>query len=345
MSEQLTFSALFDQDKTPEQMEAPQNIQGESKKQDEAPQPERAKVKYYNIDEELARRSHEMMSFRDYKKNSATDEYRASVDAAAELAAKKKKSVSSFYHDKIDHLLDVYARKLAEWTNAYNRNGASCPSVMICGPANFPTRKKEKQIAREESLWKEYNNIKGILDKIRQIGTGPVDLTDPNAREMLQDQLDRLQERLDRGKQLNAYYRKHKTFTGFPGMSDEDSKKLSAEFEDTRARCPWVSKPFPDYELTSLRGKIKRVQARIEDLNRLEAIQKAPEDTTRFDGGEIIRNAELNRLQIVFDDIPDEETRNALKAESFRWSPKNQAWQRQLTTNAERAARRALKLA
>ena len=51
-----------------------------------------------------------------------------------------------------------------------------------------------------------------------------------------------------------------------------------------------------------------------------------------------------NRLQILFDGKPDEETRAALKSNGFRWSPKNQAWQRQLTRNAEYAARQVLDL-
>ena len=53
---------------------------------------------------------------------------------------------------------------------------------------------------------------------------------------------------------------------------------------------------------------------------------------------------EQNRLQILFDGKPDEETRAALKSNGFRWSPKNQAWQRQLTRNAEYAARQVLDL-
>ena len=39
--------------------------------------------KYYPIDENMARRAHEMMSMRDYPENRATNEYRASVDKAA----------------------------------------------------------------------------------------------------------------------------------------------------------------------------------------------------------------------------------------------------------------------
>ena len=122
---------------------------------------------YYPIDENTARRSHEMMSMSDYREGSATTEYQAAVDRAAALVEQQKKKVSPFYHDKLDSLLDRYARRLAQWTNDHNRNGASCPSVLVCGPANFPTRKKARQNAREDSLWKEYEEIQGILSRCR----------------------------------------------------------------------------------------------------------------------------------------------------------------------------------
>lgn len=301
-----------------------------------------AGVTYYPIDEATARRGHEMMSMRDYIPNSATDSYRASVDQAAALVADKKKHTSPFYHGKLDAYLDSYAKRLAQWTNDYNRNKASCPSVMISGAANFPVNKKHKQNAREDRLWEEYKTIEAILDKIKSIGTGPVDLADPHARELLSDQLQKLQKKLEDDKALNAYYRKHKSFEGFPGLSAETAAKLSADFADTRQRCPWIDKPIPDYELTSLRGKIKRVQARIAELDKLQQAQAEPNPATDYDGFQLIRNAAENRLQIIFDEIPDPDMREKLKSNGFRWSPRNKAWQRQLTENAERAARSIL---
>lgn len=294
---------------------------------------------YYEIDENTARRAHEMTSMSDYKPGSATDEYRAAVDKAAALVIRKKSSVSPYYHDKLDALLDRYARRLAKWTNDYNRNGASCPSVLVCGPANFPTKKKARQNSREESLWAEYKEIEAILDKIKGIGSGPVDLADPNAREMLTDQLQGLQKKLEDGKSMNAWYRKHKTLKGFPGMSDEAAARNDAAIASAPA---FAQRPMPDFELSSLRGKIKRVQARLDELDKLQALQTDPAPAEEHDGFQIFHNAEQNRLQIIFDGKPDEETRAALKANGFRWSPRNQAWQRQLTSNAVRAARRAL---
>lgn len=301
-------------------------------------------MNYYEISEETARTAHSMVHMSDYKPGSATDGYRATVDEAAALVASKKAEVSPFYHDKLDALLDRYARRLAEWTNAYNRNQASYPSQFISGAGGYNMRKHEKQMSREGTLWNEYDEIKAILTKIEAVGSGPVDLADPHAREMLTDQLQKLQNKLDESKALNAYYRKHKSFDGFPGLTAEAAAKLTASFAGTKERCPWITSPVPDYELTSLRGKIKRVQARLDELDKRAEAAEQPADDTKFPGGEIVRNLGADRLQILFDEKPDDETRQKLKERGFRWSPRYNAWQRKLTDNAMYDARRALGL-
>lgn len=297
---------------------------------------------YYEINEQTAQAAHDAVHMSSYKTGSATAEYRAAVDEVAALVEKKKSQVSEFYHDKLDHLLDSYSRRLAEWHNSYNRNAASCPSWFIAGASNYPMRKHEKQMSREGKLWEEYKEIEHIIDKIKGIGTGPVDLADPHAREILTDQLNRAQSDLDRAKRLNAYYRKNKTFTGSPDLSLEAAEKWNAEFAENLLKCPWADKPFPDYELTSIRGKIKRITARLAELDKREAAADIPIKAEEVNGVKIVRNIEIDRLQIIFDDIPPAETRAALKSNGFRWSPSNKAWQRQLTDNAERAARKVL---
>lgn len=301
-------------------------------------------VTYYPINEETARNAHYMVHMSDYKPGSATASYRAAVDEAAALVEAQKVKVSPYYHDKLDGLLDHYARRLAEWTNDYNRNQASYPSQFISGAGGFNMRKHNKQMAREDSLWKEYDEIKDLLHKMKSVGTGPVDLADPHAREILTDQLQKLQARLDRNKAMNAYYRKHKSFAGFPEVTDEAAARLDAQFAETRQQCPWIDKPCQDYELTSLRGKIKRVEERIAELDKRAQQAEQPADNIAFHGGEIVRNLEADRLQIIFDEKPGEEMRAKLKSNGFRWSPRYGAWQRQLTQNAESAARRALGL-
>jgi hypothetical protein len=42
----------------------------------------------------------------------------------------------------------------------------------------------------------------------------------------------------------------------------------------------------------------------------------------------------MNRLQLFFDERPNDKQREQLKANGFKWAPTQEAWQRQLTDNA-----------
>ena len=94
-------------------------------------------------------------------------------------------------------------------------------------------------------------------------------------------------------------------------------------------------KPFATWALSNNSAEIRRVKDRIKSLSRQKEIGFAGWE---FDGGKVEANTEANRLQIFFEDKPDEATREALKSNGFRWSPKAGAWQRQLTSNAYYAA-------
>ena len=297
---------------------------------------------YYPIDESLAKRAHEAMSFREYQTGSTTADYKIAVDEATGIAERQKSLVSEFYHEKIDNLLDSFSRRLADWYNANNRNRASCPSIMVAGGSNFPVHKKEKQNARGRTLMAEYDDIVGILDKIKSVGTGPVDLADPHAKEILEDKLKKLKETQEMEKAINAWYRKKKTCIGCPGIKPDLAEKVQKSFEAVRSRSLYDI-PFPAYELTSIREKIKRTQKRLDELVARQGMNQADLEEA-FDGGKIVRNIALDRLQIIFDEKPDESQRNMLKASGFRWAPSQGAWQRKLTENAMHYAKNALGL-
>ena len=297
--------------------------------------------KYYPINEEAARRAKNANSFSDYVPGSATAAYREMVDRAYTLGKQQKGRVDPMYHEKIDGLIDRYARKLAENINQCNLIDARVPSILIAGGSNFPVRKKEKQNAARDKNMGEYMQIEGLLDKVRSTGMGGISADDDRAVEKLEAKLAGLEAMQEEMKTVNAYYRKHKTLRGYARLTAEQADAITAP---EAFSIKLYGKPYGDFELSSLRGKIKRGQARLADLDKLQTAAQQPDNTTKFDGGEIVRNAEENRLQILFDEIPDADTRDALKSNGFRWSPRNKAWQRQLTQNAEYAARRVLGL-
>jgi hypothetical protein len=61
-----------------------------------------------------------------------------------------------------------------------------------------------------------------------------------------------------------------------------------------------------------------------------------------FGGVRVIYNVPLDRVQLVFPGKPADDERAILKGCAFRWSPREGAWQRQLTQNGIRAAKHAL---
>lgn len=292
-------------------------------------------MSYHTINEEAARRANDMNSFRDYKAGSATAEYRRMVDAATELAERQKQRVDPMYHEKIDRLLETYCRKLAENMNASYSIEARCPSILISGGGNFPVRKKEKQNAARDRNLEEWNYIQGLLDKIRSVGTGDISSDDPQAVEKLEAKLATLEKHQEMMKAANAAIRMKDPAKGDAklaelGYTPEDIAKLRApDF------CGRIG--YPAYELQNNNANIRRIRGRIAELKK--RTESTPEGW-EFDGGRVVVNTAENRLQIIFDGKPNADIRTELKGEGFRWAPSQGAWQRQLTDNAMRAARR-----
>lgn len=291
---------------------------------------------YYTINESMARRAKEMMSYSDYKEGSATADYRAQVDRAVEIAERQKRRVDPMYHEKIDHLLDLYARKLAENLSKHYEIMTRCPSVMIAGPANFPVRKKEKQNAADDKNMREYQEIQGILDKIKGVGLGGISGDDPQAVEKLEQKLEALERKQERMRAANAAVRMKDTQAGDAklaelGYSEADIKALREP--DYMGRVG-----YPAFALSNNNANIHRIRERIAALKKQK--EKGDAGGWEFDGGRVEVNTTENRLQIFFDEKPDADLRAELKGEGFRWAPSQGAWQRQLTDNAFRAARR-----
>lgn len=288
---------------------------------------------YYTINETMARRANNAYSFSDYREGSATAEYRQMVDDAAALAERCKQGRGEAAAAKIDALLDRYARRLADNINARNRNTASCPSVMIAGPANFPTRKKARQNAREDSFMREYQEIQHILHQIRITGTGGIQSGDPEAVRQLEEKLARLEKDHSAMKAANAYYRKHKTLDGCPGLTPELARQVNSFRADGAA-------PFSGYPMQLSLANIKRTRQRLEELKAAKSAAPVEQETPT---GVVYReDPDAMRVQLVFSGKPDADTRALLKSNGFRWAPSVGAWQRQLTESGKAAARRVL---
>ena len=135
-------------------------------------------------------------------------------------------------------------------------------------------------------------------------------------------------------KDVNAYWRKHKTLKDCPYLTEEEIAKAEAAMGSD-----WhiEDKPFASYSLSNNNANIRRIKERIAELEKRSS--GAAPAGWEFDGGKVVMNTAENRIQVFFDEKPDSDTRTELRGAAFKWAPSQGAWQRQLTDNAIRAAK------
>ena len=340
------------------------SVKQEDRQETAAPSDERKFiVKNHGVSEDYAERAKEAYSFSDYQKGSATASYNSDIGKfeknVNELMSRYKNNTSLTEEDwdRVQSIAEKYSENLANFTNEYNRVEASYPSWVIAGPANYNTRKSNAKNSRLRSLYEANsnrldpdNNV--YLDKIKGIlSNASVKSNDSNAIGKLQMKYDNLKAELENGKAMNAYFRKNKTLVGFPGVSDEAAKKFDTAYNSGDY---FSRQPYPSFSLANGNAELRRIQGRIDELNKAQAAaQEAkanPEAAKaataarypKVDGVDVEENAEQMRVQLRFPGKPDVETRDMLKSHGFRWSPSQNAWQRQLNNNGRYAARQIM---
>lgn len=294
---------------------------------------------YYEINEDAARQAKAMWSHSDYVMGSKTEEYKKAVNEAYDLVDKIKEQRPRSA-EKAEHIAKKYAKKLAENYNDEFRIEMMCPSILISGAGNFTVKKKEKQNEARDRNFKEYEKIQGYVDKLRDIlhGNEIIKSKDADAVEMLQEKLDKLVKSHDMMKAVNAYYRKHKTLKGCPELDEKTAIRLEESIDDRKKEQHRV---FMRYELQNNNSNIRSIKKRLEALKR-EKEQGDSEIALDKFGLDIKENKEIMRIQFFFSGRPKPAVRDVMKSKSFRWSPKNGCWQRQLTSNGRYAAKKAV---
>jgi len=188
--------------------------------------------------------------------------------------------------------------------------------------------------------------------RAERLGTGGISSDDPEAVIKLRKKIASLEQDRETTKEVNKTIRATAKSLGIKKKAHEslnkgDMAKLLHALVDKLD--PWAlaevirnGNAFPWMPTLSARGygpDIKRATERVEEL--LREHRRAQEDIAplEFEGFEIRENTDINRLQFLFDGRVGAKTKAALKARGFRWSPREEAWQRQLNESARWAAK------
>ena len=236
---------------------------------------------------------------------------------------------------------EVYEERLVQRYKEWFRAQSRCFSVLVTGAGNFNQRKHRKANDAERAAyerlqaWKE-KTIKRLNRKERLTGMAEV--------ERLRAILEAAEETHEKMKQVNQICRRKCTdeeqvdaIVAECGIKEEQAKELVYPDPDRGT----YRKGFASYQLSLNLAKIKDLKAKIA---RHEAMAEKEDKVLEFEGYDVELDYQEERLRIRHHEKPDAQTIQELKGNGFKWSPKNKAWQRQLTSNAVYAARRVLNL-
>jgi hypothetical protein len=290
------------------------------------------------INETLAKRNKENMSFSDYKKGSATEEFNLIVAEARIKIDNAKLKVSPEGQERLETLFDWYCSKYASWINKSNGNGANHVSVMISGGSNYNMKAHDRYMRRETTLWKEYEEFSNLDSRIHSLVVGDkiIKSDDVSATEKLAAKVEEMEKEHEEMNAANKHYRKYKTMRGYKTLTDENADRLDA---DIKSGYSWCQQPYPSFTLTNHNARLKAAKDRLAQLSK---IKERDTKETVMNGVRVVENTEAVRIQLFFEGKPELEMRDKLKSNGFRWTPSIGAWQRQLNNSGIYAARRVL---
>ena len=133
---------------------------------------------------------------------------------------------------------------------------------------------------------------------------------------------------------VSSIYNKVSTFASHGEVEIVDKALAYIREWNAREKKPIITERHKFFQLSEVARKVKEQQEKLAGMGNKEC---------PFDGGKVVLNYEIKRIQIFFDEKPDYTMLNRLNRDfSFNWAPTSGAWQRIITPNAVDATRRAL---
>ncbi len=223
-----------------------------------------------------------------------------------------------------------YLHKWREWLAALSR----CYSVLVVGPARFNTRRHAKMNDYERAA---KQRLQDWCEKVVKRINRQERLTGWQEVERLQNKLDTLTEWHEQMKAANRIIKSKST-------ADEQREELAAIGLGKREIAEVMGEVYPwkGYSAASLSNNLAKIKATQAAIERHKAMAEAEDKEITFNGGRVVVCNADERMRFYFEEMPSAEVRALMKRKAFKWSPKNGAWQRQLTPNCKYDTKRIL---
>ncbi|EEO26974.2 LPD38 domain-containing protein [Oxalobacter paraformigenes] len=239
------------------------------------------------------------------------------ADTVNNIYDELKKQVQSpeqeaILNDEMNRFKKGYLQRSLKLLNATSNTA----SPMVTGPAKFNVRRNNKMLDRKYSALEELTAFSdkakaAILKKIRT-GT-PQEITSEN-------------EWRDLKRELDATHMKENLFGRIETLARNGKVELLGKALEHIKNKNVFTDRHRIWKLPELAKKTADALA----------------TKSAYQGAEIVSVPADNRLRILFDARPDQDVITDLKKSGWKWSPANNAWQRQLTPTAMSSAKNIL---
>lgn len=257
-----------------------------------------------------------------------------------------------FGPERLKSLIQSFAKAWLDKYTDYLSTVARTPAAHVVGPARMPSQAKLEKLhdvleRKRKAWWDFLSEAKKNLDrwatqeKLKQVGRAGV----------LEEEINKLKAELEELKRWHEIMKEANRIIRSKRLTKEEKERKLREigaFEVAKKGYhffwpepgPLGRIGFPDFALDSIRNKIKRLEKRIEELERKKTVAEEVEAKggqkvmAEGEGWKIIASYADDRVWIVFPGPPKPEVRNELKRHGFKWSPTRKAWVWKLTDKA-----------
>ena len=282
-----------------------------------------------NACRELAKKSGQMISM---------DTDRWAEGRLDEMEAGLQHFLEQLPEEVRDEYEDKYIAKHKEWLYAMSR----CFSQMITGAGGWNAatiRRHEKTNNAERAA---YERLQAWCDKVIKRCNRKERLTGWAEVERLQEKIESLTRSQEMMKAANKIIRNKKLAEVEKvdelcalGYNEQQALKL---FEPDF--CGRIG--YADYALRHNLATIKDTEAKIKRHTAMAERARGGDEVHEYGWGKLVVAFADERYRFIFDGKPEQDVISLLKGNGFKWSPKNSAWQRQITANAKYSVKRVI---
>lgn len=287
---------------------------------------------------ELARRAVQWTSFDPVERGE--QQLRTADETLEAFLAKLPEEVRDTYEER-------FCEKLADWYRAKSR----CASAAVVGPAAYNIRREEKMQQWADNALKRLEEwmsavVKRTNREHRPVGWAKV--------EVLRSKVEKLTEEHEIMLKANSIVRTYRSKLTLEEMRQSEELRddmAAAWLDDETIRETMHQREdgsyydngigFGTFTISNYRKKLQDARSRLEQAERMA---ERKDRTIEGDGCKVQLCYTDERVRIIYDGKPDTATIQKLKQGAFRWSPKNKAWQRQITMAALAAASNITKI-